>query len=388
MASTPEGIDQVGQEAAGSFEAESFAQHGLEVKTWKFSRTFQHYADNSPNFPGLHINPGKNPSATFDEAWQWIPYNQLRASVSPREWRELSAGSRAIRVTKFGFRVHNAQTISQGIAPTGALNITSQFVSQPFFMYAVDHAGYTWDMITNSKDPETMARNRPNEEMTASWPESYEAGRLKKCVWELGPDFVRSLGTVTGGAQMEKTSARGTINTLNGLLDIKFSNNGEFSHTWSAGPEGMRWYAIGKFLSTPFTDGTYKKQYPFPQDISSPDEFGDIESNQATDINRNFRAPPPPCYMKIVPIHHMNGPLLVNASFFITYHCEVQTLAAPARAILTQNLGTWNITKPINSYGLAQLPKWNLNRDRDIYRYGKGYSYKEPDPNPSKFNYD
>lgn len=384
MASTPEGIDQVGTQAAGDFQSESFPQHGLRTKSWHFERTFQHYADNEPTFPGLVIKPGKTPTATFDEGWQWIPYNQLRASVSPREWRELAAGSRAIRVTEFGFRVHNAQTISQGIAPTGNLNITSQFVSQPFFMYGVDHANFTWEMITNSKDAETQQRNSPNGGMTETWPSSYDAGRLKKVQWDLGPDFVRSLGQVTGGAQMETTSARGTINTLNGLLDVKFSNDGSFGHTWHCPGEGRRWYAIGKFLSTPFPDGTFKKQYPFPQDISRPDEFGDIESNQATDINQNFHAPPPPCYVKIVPIHHMNGPLLVNASFFITYHCKVETLEAPARAILTQNLGTWSITKPTNSYGLTQMPKWNLNRDRDIYRYGKGFTYKEPDPSPGK----
>lgn len=381
---TPEvtNIDQTGQQAGGAAGIFHRGQDSSKTKVWNFSRTFQHYADNDPNFPGLEINTA-NKTATFSEAWQWIPYQNLRASITPREWKTIGACSRLIRVRKLGFQVHNMQTISQEVATqSGKATITNQFVSQPFVMYGVDSDRLTYDMVTTSPDQDTKDRNKVNGELMECWPASYAEGKLKPIKWNLGKQFVQSL--FNGTTQKENTTARGTVNTLNGFMNVSFHSNGMFSHTWHAHADALdRWYAVGAYLSVPNADGSDHAEYPISPELSADKEIGVIESNCATDVNRNYQGGPEPVYMKIVPIHHMVAPVNVNASFFITYFSEVETMMQPTAAFLTVNNGNVIPGSKLNPYKLTNQPVWNWNRERDIYRWQVGYSYKQPNTSKS-----
>lgn len=367
-------IDQSGQQ--NQFQAGSFhrSQDTGKTKTWHFSRTFQHFADNDPNFAGLSVNFA-NKTATFTESWQWIPYQNLRSSITPRQWKVLGANSRLLRVKKLGFKVHNMQTISQDVAAqAGSQKITNQFVSQPFAMYGIDRDRITYDMVTTSTDTDTVNRNKVNSNMMDCWPADYDTGKLKPITWNLGKEFAESLG---GTTQIENTTARGTVNCLNGFMDVSFSTSGEFSHTWHGHADALdRWYAIGKYVTVPDPKKKPRTPFPLPESLTASQEIGVIESNCGTDINRNYQGAPEPAYIKIVPIHHMTAPVNVTASFFITYFCEVETLLQPSASFLTINSGAPISGSKVDPYSLGEHAKWNFNRERDIYRWRSGFSYQ------------
>lgn len=376
MAVPTENVDLVGQQSSGDAGKFSVSQATTGTKIWHFQRTFQHYIESDTNFPGL-VTDVPNKKATFSEGWHWIPYNNLRASITPRDWKALTVNSRLMRVKSMGFKVHNCQTIAQQAkSNTSAADLTAQFISAPFYMYGVDRGRLTQDLIWGSEDANTKARNSVNDHLTVAWPESFAAGQLKKVVWNLGPNYIESLGlNPAGDAVQEAVTSRGSVNTLNGFFDLTFERSGDFSHTWHGHAEADdRWYAIGKYTSLPQSDGTIKP-VRLINTIDATTEIGQIEYNAGTDVNRNYQGAPEPCYVKLPPIFQKLGPMIINASMFITYHCTLETLPQPSASFLTLNQGVPIIGQE-TSYNLATPAKWNFNRERNIYQWQAGYTYK------------
>lgn len=359
---------------AGHFSRSSSAR---ATRSYSFSRTLQHYLDNAPNWPGLEINASAK-TATFGENFQFIPYDNIRATLTPRDWKEIATYGRAIRIKSLGFRVHNMQTITQSISPHGGVpQVTNQFCSKPFAIFAKDTDMVTKDMLETSTDIETIARYACNDHMRVAWPDSYDDGLLKHVKWNLGPKFVEGMGITTSHTIREGYTSRGTINTLNGFFDIHFSDTGDWGHTW-VNPNA-HWYAIGDYLAPTNSDGTSRRHFGF--DPKHFIHFGAVEANARTGINMNC-VEPPPCYAKLLPLHQLTAPMLLSATCFITYTSEIEVLGHPNGAFMMLHEGIpqkidYTQVDPWDLAGHTST-KWNVNRENYITQFQQGYSFEKP----------
>lgn len=339
------------------------------VRTYKYSRTYEHYVTNSMDAYGYNeaidtSDPKRATKMLIDEGWFIIPYWNPAVSMQTNEVLHLGVEAQAIRIKRMGFAVQQAMIMRQEVvSAAGTATITNSFASQPYFEVFKDklHKFDSWVVprgVSNTTFVNNYGAYSPvligcNSGMTSNEVATFADGLLPRAMWSYDTTDVNWKG-YTPDLPLAQAPTSPEIATPWNIMSTLTSFHREFvneancskiSHSWSG--DGS-WYRVGhmpinynEYASLQGVNDTTPAAFPICRKsiLTGAAQTGTRGNNipnckhniwQALNLGTGINTPtldvPVDCYLKLNRLLNQEGPMQTTARILVEYTCEIESI--------------------------------------------------------------
>lgn len=303
-------------------------------KTYK--KVLEHYVGPTRQYVGLvarnrlHKNGKGYFTMVWDNNYQFIPYDTIIASITPKEYLQDSLFASAYRIKSHGFKlkVLDIQNMQTKNSSAGTQFMTNFIKDVPVQIWSDPELIFRMENILPQIDKEDLYD--VNSKFQIPKPTSLLQGELKRCVIDLGKEWM-------GSRDMEPAvseTAYEIINDMNGMLRCENVQVGE-EYSYNHDFPGDKWYPFGNF-SDPRGLAQLKEKLDrteLPRSQTGP------SFNYTSLLNDNFTQEPPPFMIKIDEILDDNGVIPLRGRIRCEYFTTVEYKTDPHMKFNSLNMG-------------------------------------------------
>ncbi|KAH3738865.1 hypothetical protein DPMN_045508 [Dreissena polymorpha] len=271
------------------------------------------------------------PTMCYDSGLYFVPYNTIFNSWWPKHWLKASMFARSYRIKGHTVTIKKVNSTYDQISDVNRGTVSVSMLQMPLYVYRDKHKQVTMDMVESLVENEDLYD--VNGRFTRCTIMNREQGQLRRCIVNLGPEYVQSMGNdyIT---DWENTLFPGDFN---GMWEIDTLQPGQsYTYTWNYDNEG--WLPLGTF-----TDKNYDPHEQF-RNLSHDLPIGDAghtQMNWHTGINHMHKRQAPPICLKGEKILGPTGPLKICYNFEITYEASIEFNYDKQFHTRAFNMGSW-----------------------------------------------
>lgn len=301
-----------------------------------YKKTLEHNVGPTKQYTGLtyrnrvYKNGKSFFTAIWDNNYQFIPYDSIIASVTPKEYLQDALFASAYRVKSHGFnlKVLDIQSMQGKNSSAGTQFMTTFVTDVPQQIWSDPEMIFRLENILPYNDAENIYD--VNSKFQVCKPTSLLQGTLKHVVIDLGKEWMAS----RDGEPAAADTANEIVNDMKGMLKCENLQVGEtysYTHTYPAD----KWYPLGNF-SDPRSMAQLKDKIDrteLPRSQTGP------SFNYVTMLNDNFTHDAQPFMCKIDEILDDNGVIQMRARVRIEYFTEIEYKTDPHMKFKSLNMG-------------------------------------------------